>query len=135
MTEKHYLAANKRLKQGEYGSNPLWIPAEEINENELRKIYFRQMREWKGQKYWLIYKAKEDCLGITIERRRDLAIPQVTNNFIYELECPDERIAYEALFRFVDEQLRYGEKIKLYTCWEGEEDAARDVLTESVSFF
>ncbi|PAE15876.1 hypothetical protein CHH91_11810 [Virgibacillus sp. 7505] len=128
MTEKHYLAANKRLKQGDYGSNPLWILAEQIDENELRKVYFRQMHEWKGQKYWLIYKTKDDCLGITIERRKELVLPHVTNKFVYELECADERHSYEALFRFVDEQLCYGEKVELYTCWDGEEDADR--LTE-----
>lgn len=125
MTEKHYLAANKRLKQGEYGSNPLWVLTKEIDENELIKVYFRHMHEWKGNKYWLIYKTKEDCLGITIERRRDISIPHITNKFIYEFECPDERIAYEALFRFVEEHLWHGEKVGLYTCWDGEEDAAR----------
>lgn len=132
MTEKHYLVANKRLKQGEYGSKSLWILAEEIDARELRKVYFRQMHEIKGQKYWLIYKTKDDYLGITIERRRDLTIPHVTNKFVYELECPDERLAYEALFRFVEERLWVGEKIELYTCYDGEEDAARHTACDTV---
>ncbi|MFP7479518.1 hypothetical protein [Terribacillus saccharophilus] len=132
MTEKHYLAANKRLKQGDYGSNPLWILAEQIDENELRKVYFRQMHEWKGQKYWLIYKTKDDCLGITIERQKELVIPHVTNKFVYELECADERLSYEALFRFVEEQLGYGENVELYTCLDGEEDADRLTVCDTV---
>lgn len=132
MTEKHYLVANKRLKQGEYGSNPFWVLAEEIDESELKNVYFRQMHEWKGQKYWLIYKTKNDCHSIAIERRRDLTIPHVTNKFIYELDCPDGRLAYEALFRFVEEQLWYGDKIELYTCFDGEEDAARRTACDTV---
>ncbi|PAD20591.1 hypothetical protein [Terribacillus saccharophilus] len=134
MTVKHYLVANKRLKQGKYGSKPLWIrfPAEEIDDNELRKVYFRQMHEWKGQKYWLIYKTKDDYLGIAIERRKDLILSHVTNKFVYELDCPDERLAYEALFRFAEEQLWFGEKIELYTCYDGEEDAARLTSCDTV---
>ncbi|SEM94902.1 hypothetical protein SAMN04489762_1486 [Terribacillus saccharophilus] len=132
MTEKHYLVANKRLQQGEYGSNPMWVLAEEIGENELRKVYFRQMHEIKGQKYWLIYKTKDEYLGITVERRRDLTIPHVTNKFVYELDCPDERLAYEALFRFVEERLWVGEKIELYSCYDGEEDAARRTACDTV---
>ena len=90
------------------------------------------MHEWKGKKYLLIYKTKDDCLGISIERRKDLILPHVTNKFVYELDCPDERLAYEALFRFAEEQLGYGEKIELYTCWDGEEDAARRAACDTV---
>lgn len=132
MTEKHYLAADKRFKQGEYGSNPLWVLAEEIDEAELENAYFRQVHECKGKIYWLIYKTKEDSLGITIEHRKELILPHVTNKFVYELECADEKLSYEALFRFVDEQLGYGEKVELYTCWDGEEDADRLTVCDTV---
>ncbi|MEC0304868.1 hypothetical protein P4686_17910, partial [Terribacillus saccharophilus] len=71
-------------------------------------------------------------LRLIVMRRKDLTIPHVTNKFVYELECPDERLAYEALFRFVEERLWFGEKIELYSCYDGEEDAARRTACDTV---
>jgi len=125
MTQKHYLAAGKRLKQGEHGSNSIWMRAEDIDDYMLENAYFKQMHEIKGEKYWRICQTKKDHSSIVIERRKECYIPHIANAFLYELECEDDGAAYEALFRFVDEQLDDGDKIEMYTCWDGEENAAR----------
>jgi hypothetical protein len=125
VTEKHYLAVNKRLQHGSYGRNEIWLPSEEVDEEMLKKIYFAQVREIKKKKYWLICKTREDAMGIAVERQKEMYIPHFENKFIYELDCPDERLAYKILFRFIEEKLDFGDKVELYTCFDGEEEQPR----------
>ncbi|QXE02577.1 hypothetical protein [Terribacillus sp. DMT04] len=84
------------------------------------------MQEINKKKYWLICKTREDAVGIAIKRQKEMYIPHVENKFIYELDCPDDRLAYKILFRFIEENLDFGDKLKLYTCLDGEEEKPRN---------
>ncbi|WP_097042616.1 hypothetical protein [Terribacillus aidingensis] len=126
MTQKHYLAVNKRLKQGIYGRKEIRLPAEEADDEVLKKAYFAQVHEINKKKHWLICETKADAVGIAIERQKEMYIPHIKNKFIYELDCADEKLAYKILFRFMEENLDFGDKLELYTCLDGEEEQPRN---------
>lgn len=156
MSLLHYLAANKLLPTGEFGSikikdanNPkaiVFLKAEQLEgTTPLNQII--DMPELQEDEI-VVYESSEDAAGIyimAIDHEYRSVQKQFKNKFVYSLspnfgifqvddelkrisiECyRDNKKCVDTLFNFIYSQVTPGESIELYSCWAGEEEEEKN---------
>jgi hypothetical protein len=135
MTVHHFIAANKELQVGTFGTNAILKPISEVNLRIVGQGTKREKRnkykdsEKQKEQYAIVYETIEDTYGFSIFDSggyKKLVQHKFTNPYIYELTWTGDERVYRELFTYINIHLEDNEKIELYSCLDGHEHKPRN---------